>query len=150
MLVTYIIVHKFLDIFGREREYIAEDEAHQQMLMIFVCALSFSIDKIDRLENLPYFFLCFKKRENQEKKLFFSLCEFITGDAEIMSLFVHVRRDDGQGDDPAGGRVPGTVHSRPVRDLALQKESYALYFYLFFVFFFSSYNKFYRFFFSCG
>ena len=49
-----------------------------------------------------------------------------------MSLFVHVRRDDGQGDDPAGGRVPGAVHSRPVRDLALQEESYARQF-LFFI-----------------
>jgi hypothetical protein len=53
-------------------------------------------------------------------KKILSLCEYeFTGDAEIMSLFVHVRRDDGQGDDPAGGRVPGAVHSRSVRDLAL-------------------------------
>lgn len=55
-----------------------------------------------------------------------------TGDAEIVSLFVHVRRDDGQGDDPAGGRVPGAVHSRPVRDFALQEESYDLFDYFHF------------------
>lgn len=50
-----------------------------------------------------------------------------SGDAKIMSLFIHVRRDDGQGDHPAGGRVPGAVHSRPVRDSALQKEPWAIF-----------------------
>ena len=50
----------------------------------------------------------------------------LTGDAEIVPMFVHVRRYDGQGNDPAGGRVPGAVHSRPVRDPALQEEPWAI------------------------
>lgn len=74
------------------------------MLMIFVCALW-----LDRWINVSSIV---------------QMSIWNTGDAEIVSLFVHVRRDDGQGDDPAGGRVPRAVHSRPVWDSALQEEPY--------------------------
>lgn len=70
-----------------------------------------------------------------EMKLFFSnkwsykvfiIIYFGEGYAEVLPLYVHVRRADGQGDHHEDRRGPGESASRPVWDTSLQEEQWVL------------------------